>query len=200
MHICLSELGLNASWKLLIGRESCLLYCAYLHQKLEHSLKQKAETHTDGIQGKQHQDQEWRISWQITVSNGWVREQQPAHKHCMNSCFPWWTSHPKFMPSSKFYPIPFVFPHIPAARSCLPTLPVGALVSVTHVCVVVAPGITDPSRGWAGAGPGFFGLTVHGWVKAVWLVFVAEDRGSSAWTLVSKTPFLTTNSATYLSR
>lgn len=165
---------LNASWKLLMGREFCLLYFAYLHQKLEHSLKQKAETHTDGIQGKQHQDQEWRISWQITVSNGWVREQQPAHKHCMNSCFPWWTSHPIFHAHQQVLPNPFCFPSHPCSQ-VLPSHPACGCSGLcdtrvclcVHVCVVVAPGITDPSRGWSGAGPGFFGLTVHGWVKAV---------------------------------
>lgn len=47
MHIYLSELGLNASCKLLMGREFCLPYCAYFHQKLKHSFKQKAETHME---------------------------------------------------------------------------------------------------------------------------------------------------------
>lgn len=69
---------------------------------------------------------------------------------------------PYFMPSSKFYPIPFVFPHIPAAGSCLPTLSVGCSgLCDTRVCLcvhmhVVTPGITDPSAGRSGVGPGFW--------------------------------------------
>lgn len=60
---------------------------------------------------------------------------------------------PYFMPSSNFYPIAFVFPHIPAAGSCLPTLSAGCSgLCDTRVCLcvhvhIVAPGLTDPSGG-----------------------------------------------------
>lgn len=146
MHIYLSQLGLNASCKLLMGREFCLPYCAYFHQKIKHSFKQKAETHMEITISKGNSIK--------TKSGGLVGKSPPAMAEWGNSNLltnTAWTLVspgepviPYFMPSSKFYPIPFVFPHIPAARSCLPTLPVRALVSVTHVCVCVCTCVLWP--------------------------------------------------------
>lgn len=95
-------------------------------------------THGDySIQGKQRENQARRISWQITVSNGWVRKWQPAHKHCTNRVSPGKSVIPYFLPSSQFYTIPFVFPCIPAAGSCLPILSAGMVRSLWHACVLV---------------------------------------------------------------
>lgn len=126
-----------------------------------------------GIQGKHHQNQAWRISWQIPASNGWVRKQQPAHKHCMNS-FPWSTRHSIFLAQQQVLHNPCNFPLHPCSW-VLPSHPVcwGGLVSVTHVCacmwVCVCCGPRDDRslrweiRSWFRV----FGLTLHGWVKAV---------------------------------
>lgn len=155
--------ALNASQKLLMGREFCLTYRAYLHQKLKHSFKQKAETHTETMVSKENSIK--------TKSGGLVGKSQSAMAEWGNSNLltnAAWTRVspgkpviPYFMPSSKFYPIPFVFPHIPAARSCLPTLSAGCSgLCDTCVCLcvhmhVVTPRITDPSAGRSGVGPGF---------------------------------------------
>lgn len=114
----------------------------------------------NSIQGKQHQTQARRISWQIAVRNGWVRKQQPAHKVAQSSP----RQIPDFLPSSKFYTIFCGFTRIPAAGSCLLILCAGVLGSLwhTHVCVrvvcVVAPRITDPTGGRSGIVSGFLVL------------------------------------------
>lgn len=175
MHIYLSELGLNASQKLLMGREFCLPYWAYLHQKLEHSFKQKAETHTETTISKENSSK--------TKSGGLIGKSLSAVAEWGNSNLltnTAWTLAspgkpviPHFMTSSKFYPIPFVFPHIPTAGSCLPTRSGGCCgLCDTRVCLcvhmhIVAPGVTDPSRGVIRSWSRFFGVTLHGWVKAV---------------------------------
>lgn len=134
MFTCLNW-GADASQKLLMGRKFCLPYCAYLLQKLQHTFKQKAETHTETTVSKENSIK--------TKSGGLVGKSLSAMAEWGNSNLltnTAWTpispgkpAIPYFMPSSKFYPIPFVFPPIPAAGSCLPSL-WGALLSVTHLC------------------------------------------------------------------
>lgn len=161
--------GVNASQKLLMGRKFCLSYCAYFLQNLQHSFKQKAETHMETLVSKENSIK--------TKSRRLVGKSLSAIAEWGNSNLltnTAWTLIspgkpviPYFMPSSKFYPIPFVFPHIPAAGSCLPSL--SLCDTRVFLCVnmcVVAPGITDPSCGSSGAGPGFL-VWLHGWVKAV---------------------------------
>lgn len=154
--------GLNASQKLFMGREFCLPYCAYLYQKLKHSSKRKAETHTEtsvskensiktnsgGIVGKSNQ--QWLSEGTATCSQ--LHEplfplvNQSSYISCPAASF---TQSLLFSLTS--------LQLCPAFPPCL----WGALVSVTHVCVlcvhlsVVAPGITDPSGGRWGVGPGF---------------------------------------------
>ena len=131
-------------------------------------------THGDySIQGKRHQNRARRISWEITVINGWVRKQQPAHKRCTNRVSPGKLVIPDFLLSSKFYIIPFSFPCIPAAGSCLPILPAGVVLSPwhtcvhTHICACCGPRNHRSHQWEMRSWFRFFGLTWRSWVKAV---------------------------------
>lgn len=148
MFTCLNW-GADASQKLLMGRKFCLPYCAYLLQKLQHTFKQKAETHTETTVSKENSIK--------TKSGGLVGKSLSAMAEWGNSNLltnTAWTpispgkpAIPYFMPSSKFYPIPFVFPPIPAAGSCLPSL-WGALLSVTHLCFCGCTCTLWPQGSW----------------------------------------------------
>lgn len=114
------------------------------------------------------------------AGNGWVQE--PAHKHCANRVSPGTLLIPDFSPSSSFIPS-LSFPHLP----CSWVLPVHPCV---RVCVCVCSGPRDRRshcweiRSWFS----FFGPTLCCWVKAVYIVFIAEDKGFLSQTLVFKTP------------
>lgn len=90
------------------------------------------------IQGKQHQNQTWRINWQITVSNGWARKRQPARKRCSNRVSPGKLVIQISCPAASFTQSFSFFPASlqlgPAFPSCLPGW---SGLRDTRVCVCV---------------------------------------------------------------
>lgn len=72
MHTYLSELGLECIPEITHGKGVLLSLSCLFSLETQTLIQTKSRnTHRDyNIQGKQDQDEEWRISWQIMGSNG----------------------------------------------------------------------------------------------------------------------------------
>lgn len=172
--------SLDASLKLFMGREFCLHCRASLHQKLD------AKNHTHSSKEQKHAR---RLQHPMQIASKRSTEDTLATAESRNlptstvqTGFPLvHYSSPISRPAAVLFH-PFHFPTFPAAGSCLST--------PACVCVCACSGPRDRRshcweiRSWFR----FFGPTLCCWVKAVYIVFIAEDKGFLSQTLVFKTP------------
>lgn len=139
MHIYLSELGPECIPEIIHGKGVLpSLLCLFAPETWTLIQAKSRNTHGDySIQGKQHQDQEWRISWQITISNGWVREQQPLTNTAWTLVSPGKPVIPYPCPAASFtQSLLFSVTCLQPGPAFPPSLQ-GALVCATRVCVCV---------------------------------------------------------------